>query len=169
MDQYPSYINVNSNHLNAIIKQVPKAFHMRIRRLSSSKKIFQNSSKMYMEALKSSGFREEFTYHEPKIPDKNNLYMNKENMKCIKKNRKRKIIWFCHVVSHWDDRNKITTILLFELTVASHQRMTVKKECGSQVLGDLPRIAWHEKEEERSQMIGWDPKTEVGTPSRQRK
>ena len=24
-------------------------------------------------------------------------------------------------------------------------------------------------EEERSQMIGWDPKTEVGTPSRQRK
>ena len=37
------------------------------------------------------------------------------------------------------------------------------------VLGDLPRVAWHGKEEERSQMIGWDPKTEVGTPSRQRK
>ena len=31
---------------------------------------------------------------------------------------------YCHVVSHWDDRNKITTILVFEL--ASHQRMTVK-------------------------------------------
>ena len=39
---------------------------------------------------------------------------------------------YCHVVSHWDDRNKITTILGFELTVASRQRMTVKKECGSQ-------------------------------------
>ena len=38
----------------------------------------------------------------------------------------------CHVVSHWDDRNKITTILVFELTVASRQRMTVQKECGSQ-------------------------------------
>ena len=38
----------------------------------------------------------------------------------------------CHVVSHWEDRNKITTILVFELTVASCQRMTVKKECGSQ-------------------------------------
>ena len=38
----------------------------------------------------------------------------------------------CHVVSPWDDRNKITTILMFELTVASRQRMTVKKECGSQ-------------------------------------
>ena len=29
------------------------------------------------------------------------------------------------------------------------------------VLGDLPRVAWHGKEEERNQMIGWDPKTEV--------
>ena len=37
------------------------------------------------------------------------------------------------------------------------------------VLGDLPRVAWHGKEEERSQTIGWDPKTEVGTPSCQRK
>ena len=35
----------------------------------------------------------------------------------------------CHVVSHWEDRNMITTILLFELTVASHQRMTVKNRC----------------------------------------
>ena len=31
--------------------------------------------------------------------------------------------YYCHVVSHWDDRNKITTILVFEL--ASHQGMTV--------------------------------------------
>ena len=83
---------------------------------------------------------------------------------------------FCHMVSHWEDRNMITTILLFELTVASHQRVTVKKECRSQrgdpqmfILGDLTRVAWQGKEGERSQMIGWDPKTEVGTPSRQRK
>ena len=78
-------------------------------------------------------------------------------------------------MSHWDDWNMITTILLFELTVASHQRVTVKKECRSQrgdpqmfILGDLTRVAWQGKEGERSQMIGWDPKTEVGTPSRQR-
>ena len=50
-DQYPSYINANSNHPKAIIKQVPKAVNMRIRRLSSSKKIFQDSCKMYMETL----------------------------------------------------------------------------------------------------------------------
>ena len=81
-----------------------------------------------------------------------------------------------HVVSHWDDRNKINTILPFEWTVASRQRVTVKKECRSQrgyqqmlVLGNLTQVTGHQEEEERSQMIGWDPKTEVGTPSRQRK
>ena len=37
--------------------------------------------------------------------------------------------YLCHVVSHWEDRNMITTILLFELTVASHLRMTVKNRC----------------------------------------
>ena len=43
------------------------------------------------------------------------------------------------MVSHWDDRNKITTILVFELTVASHQGVTIKRdkagqneECGSE-------------------------------------
>ena len=37
------------------------------------------------------------------------------------------------------------------------------------VLGDLPRVTWHGKEEGRSQTIGWDPKTEVVPSSRQRK
>ena len=52
------------------------------------------------------------------------------NFKCLYKN-----VWkdwihtYCHVVSHWDDRNKITTIPVFELTVASRQRMTVKNRC----------------------------------------
>ena len=31
------------------------------------------------------------------------------------------------------------------------------------VLGDLPRVAWHVKEEGRSQTIGWDPKNGSGT------
>ena len=46
-NQYPPYINVNSNHPSSIIKQVPKAVNMRIRRLSSNKKIFHGSSKTY--------------------------------------------------------------------------------------------------------------------------
>ena len=36
------------------------------------------------------------------------------------------------------------------------------------VLGDFPRVAWHGKEEGRSQMIG-TLKTEVAPSSRQRK
>ena len=44
-----------------------------------------------MDALKSSGFREEFTYQEENIPND----INKEkNNKYGHKNRKRKIIWF---------------------------------------------------------------------------
>ena len=39
------------------------------------------------------------------------------------------------------------------------------------VLCDHTRVAWHGKEEGRSQMIGWDPKTESGTffPSAEKK
>ena len=44
-----------------------------------------------MEALKSSGFRKEFTYREPKIPTENNLYMNKENTKWSQKIEKGKL------------------------------------------------------------------------------
>ena len=95
-DQYPSYINVNSNHPKAIIKQVPNAVKMRIRRLSANEKIFQESSKIYEEVFKNSGFSEEFTYQEENIPNEQFFYINKENTKYSKKNRKRIIIWFYH-------------------------------------------------------------------------
>ena len=61
-DQYPSYINVNSNHPKTIIKQVPKAVNVRIRNLSANEKIFQESSGVCMDALKNSSFWVEFTY-----------------------------------------------------------------------------------------------------------
>ena len=66
-----------------MIKQVPKAVNRRIRRLSSNKKIFHESSKMYTEALKNSGFKEELTYLEPKMikpnnNNNNNLYKDKD-------------------------------------------------------------------------------------------
>ena len=51
-----------SNHPKTIIKQVTKAVKLQIRNLSANEKIFQESSKIYMDALKNSGFREEFTY-----------------------------------------------------------------------------------------------------------
>ena len=77
MDEYPSSINVNSNHQNSIIKQVPKAVNMRISRLSSNKKSFHENSKMYIKALKNIGFKEEFTYLEPKMPNNINNNNNK--------------------------------------------------------------------------------------------
>ena len=46
---------------------------------------------MYIDALKRSGYKENFTYKEEKVPNDNNKEINKENRR---KNRKRKIIWF---------------------------------------------------------------------------
>ena len=87
MNQSPSYINVNSNHPKAIIKQVPKAVNLRIRNLSVNKEIFQKSSKMYSDALKSSGYKENFTYKEEKVTNSNNNNeINKDNKP---KNRKK--------------------------------------------------------------------------------
>ena len=79
-DQYPSYINVNSNHPKTIIKQVPKAVNLRIGNLSANEKIFQESNKMYMDALKNSGFREEFIYQEENIPNDINKEEKKRSM-----------------------------------------------------------------------------------------
>ena len=86
MDQSPSYININSNHPKAIIKQVPKAVN-----LSTNEEIFRKGSKMYIDALKRSGYKENFTYKEEKVPNDNNKEINKENRR---KNRKRKIMSF---------------------------------------------------------------------------
>ena len=92
MNQSPSYININSNHPKVIIKQVPKAVKLRIRNLSANEEIFRKGSKMYIDALKSRGYKENFTYKEEKGPNgNNNNEINKENKR---KNRKRKIIWF---------------------------------------------------------------------------
>ena len=49
------------------IKHIPKAVNLRIRNLSANEKIFQESSKICMDAFKNSGFREEFTYQEENI------------------------------------------------------------------------------------------------------
>ena len=46
---------------------------------------------MYIDALKSSGYKENFTYKEKNMPNDSNKEINKESRR---KNRKRKIIWF---------------------------------------------------------------------------
>ena len=85
------YIIIIICNYKTIIKQVHKAVKLRIRNLSANEKIFQESTKIYKDALKNSSFREEFTYQEENIPND----INKEN-KYSQKNRKRKVIWFNH-------------------------------------------------------------------------
>ena len=51
MNQSPSYINVNSNHPKAIIKQVPKAVNLRIRNLSANEEIYGCSLKVASNRL----------------------------------------------------------------------------------------------------------------------
>ena len=93
-NQNPTYINVNSNHPKNIIKQIPKAVNLRIGKLSANEKIFKESSKRYINALKHSGFNEDFRYLNENITNETTKENNNYDQKNKNKNRKRKIIWF---------------------------------------------------------------------------
>ena len=95
-DQYLSYINLNSNHPKAIIKQVPKAVDMRIRRWSANEKIFKDSSKIYKEALKNIGLRRVYLLPWRKNTEWKEFVYWWRKYEVQSKNRKRKIIWFNH-------------------------------------------------------------------------
>ena len=123
---------------------------MRIRRSSLNKKIFFES-KMYIEAFENCGFKEVFTYLEPKKikpnnnnnNNNNNLYKDKEtttdncNIKVnCHKNRKRKIIWFnppfCKLVNinvgnfffkHFNQFNKLHKIFNWKTLKISYSCM----------------------------------------------
>ena len=83
-NQNPSYINVNSNHPKNIIKRIPKAVNLRIGKLSANEKIFKESSKRYIDALKNSGFKEDFRYLKEDITNEitkeNNTYNQKNKI-----------------------------------------------------------------------------------------
>ena len=74
-NQNQSYINVNSNHPKNIIKQIPEAVNLRIGKLSANEKIFKESSKRYIDALKNSGFKEGLGYLKENITNE----ITKEN------------------------------------------------------------------------------------------
>ena len=93
-NQNPTYINVNSNHPKNIIRQIPKAVNLRIGKLSANEKIFKEGSKRYINALKNSGFNEDFRYLKENIT--NEITEDNNNYDQKNKNRKRKIIWFNH-------------------------------------------------------------------------
>ena len=76
------YIHSESNHLPAIIKQLPLSIESRLCSIPSSEQIFEESSKVYQKALEQSGYKHKLTYKET------------TNSKTSNNNRKRNIIWF---------------------------------------------------------------------------
>ena len=69
-----NYIHKESNHPPSIIKQVPFAIESRLSSLSSSEKIFSESTPIYQEALKKSGsdYKLKYQRNTSKQPQSNN-------------------------------------------------------------------------------------------------
>ena len=58
----PLYINRNSNHPPAIIKQLSKSINKRISSLSANHSLFESTAPVYRDALKRSKYDDPFTY-----------------------------------------------------------------------------------------------------------
>ena len=95
-------MHADSNHPPSVLKQIPKSISKRISNNSSSKAIFEESSIIYNEALRKSGYTEKLTY----CPDEVN-----ESENGRKKNRSRKITWFNPPYSKDVDTNVAKIIL----------------------------------------------------------
>ena len=61
--QTPSNINVNFNPSRSIIRQIPNAVNIRMNRLSSNKKNYENNG-IYDETIEKSGFKQRLQYVE---------------------------------------------------------------------------------------------------------
>ena len=79
-----TYIHSQSNHPPAIIKQLPLTIESRLRMISSSKEIFEESSKVYQDALDRSGYTYKLSYDGG----------NNANQRLKQGNRRRKVIRF---------------------------------------------------------------------------
>ena len=84
----PSSTNVSSNHPRSIIKQIPASVNLRINRLSSSKRIFENNKEQYNEAQHNSGFNKKLEFLDLNRANKckgNNTQHNKYRMNNTKR------------------------------------------------------------------------------------
>ena len=82
-DNYPLYINAKSNHPPSIIKHLPATISTRISSLSCDADEFNKASRVYNDALKTSGYRECLQYAR-----------NNNQTSHRRRNRPRNIIWF---------------------------------------------------------------------------
>ena len=62
-NDFPTYINVKSNHPPTIIKQIPKMIEKRLTNLSSCEKVFEETKAPYVTALKNSGHESNLKYN----------------------------------------------------------------------------------------------------------
>ena len=76
------YVHKESNHLPSTTKQLPISTEKRLFRLSSNKKVFNESVSIYQEALDKSGYNHKLTFQKTST---NNIQHRQ---------RKRNIIWF---------------------------------------------------------------------------
>ena len=84
----PLYINRNSNHPPAIIKQLPKSINKRISSLSANHSLFESTAPVYRDALKRSKYDEQFIY-QPSANSNKARTSSKTNY-----TRRRNVIWF---------------------------------------------------------------------------
>ena len=80
------YIHIQSDHPPSTTKQLPWSIKKHLSQLSSSKDIFYETAPYYEQRLASCGYKERLTYQQQGE--------NIENIKNIRTNRKRNIIWF---------------------------------------------------------------------------
>ena len=78
-----AYIHKESNHPPSVLRQILLSIESRLSKHSSNKKIFKESTQIYQEALKKSGYNHQLTYQK-----------SINNKSKDTKRRKRKIIWF---------------------------------------------------------------------------
>ena len=85
------YVHRESDHPPAIIKQLPFSIESRLCSISSSKEIFDESSKIYQDALDRSGYKHKLTYN---VPGNSGTPEESPDDTTNRRNRKRQIIWF---------------------------------------------------------------------------
>ena len=71
LNDKPTYIDVNSNHLLNIIKVLPDNISKLTSNISSKKATFNNAAPLYNDVLSVSGYKENLTYQQDLIPSKN--------------------------------------------------------------------------------------------------
>ena len=77
------YVNKDSNHPPTVLKQIRNSVNQRLSTISSNEEIFDASKREYESALSESGYKQPLKYT-----------TNDQNKNKMKRNRKRKIVWY---------------------------------------------------------------------------